>query len=278
MNIKNLKEFISYQSLDNNGYGNKQAIHFLIEKLSNMGFICRVEGQHLTDQPCIIAHFPGRNSSKKVVIYGHYDVAPIKTEEEWQSQNPFFIEAIEGRYFARGIADNKGPLLARLDAISELIKTEQAVPEILWLIQGEEEIVVDERIAKKIFQHEITQFGGDFFIDETGFNDIDNNQQIIFLWSPDTAEESLICWYPLLNKVFHNARIEFRHLKKLTGAKGCPLLAALPKGATYIGFGPNDKLHQIHRKNESLNIEKLNLHKQQFKAFIHKYAQNDTSE
>lgn len=278
MNINNLRQFISYQSVDNDSSGNKKAIDFVIGKLSQMRFSCRIEGQDLTDQPCIIGHLPGRGSNKKIVLYGHYDVAPINTSEEWQSQNPFSIEEVGKRYFARGIADNKGPLLARLEAIAELLKTEQAIPEILWLIQGEEEVVVEERVAEKIFRHEISQFGGDVFVDETGFNDIDNDQQIIFLWSPSHSETSLVQWYPLLNRIFDDSRIEFRHLNKLTGAKGCPLLGGLPEGAIYFGFGPNDKLHQIHRENESLDIEKLNLHKQQFKEFMSQYAEFSCNE
>jgi acetylornithine deacetylase/succinyl-diaminopimelate desuccinylase-like protein len=192
LNINNLRQFISYQSVDNDSSGNKKAIDFVIGKLSQMRFSCRIEGQDLTDQPCIIGHLPGRGSNKKIVLYGHYDVAPINTSEEWQSQNPFSIEEVGKRYFARGIADNKGPLLARLEAIAELLKTEQAIPEILWLIQGEEEVVVEERVAEKIFRHEISQFGGDVFVDETGFNDIDNDQQIIFLWSPSHSETRLV--------------------------------------------------------------------------------------
>ncbi|MEY8239234.1 MAG: M20/M25/M40 family metallo-hydrolase [Cycloclasticus sp.] len=278
MDINNLRQFISFQSVDNNPDGNKQAIAFVLDALSNMGFSCRIEGQNTTDQPCIIGHFPGRDSSKKIVLYGHYDVAPIDTPEEWQSQDPFTIEEIGGRYFARGIADNKGPLLARLEAIAELMKTEQAIPEILWLIQGEEEILVDERVAEKIFRNEITQFGGNVFVDETGFNDIDSHQQILFLWSPSHTEYSLVQWHPLFNGIMDESRIEFRHLNKLTGVKGCPLLGGLPEGAVYIGFGPNDKLHQIHRKNESLDVEKLNFHKQQFKEFIGRYAEYSCNE
>lgn len=272
IDINNLRRFISYQSVDNNPYGNQQAIEFVIDKLSSMGFSFRIEGGDLTDQPCIIGHFPGRSSSKKIVLYGHYDVAPIRAEEKWQSQDPFSIEIIGDRCFARGVADNKGPLLARLEAVSELMKTDQAIPEILWLIQGEEEVVVAERVAKKIFLHEISQFGGSVFVDETGFNDIDNNQQVIFLWSPKHSEKSLVQWHSFLNRIFDNSRIEYRHLNKLTGARGCPLLAGLPEGAIYIGFGPNDKLHQIHRENESLNLEKMDFHKKNFKEFLSQFA------
>jgi len=137
---------------------------------------------------------------------------------------------------------------------------------------------VYERVAEKIFRHDITQFGGNVFVDETGFNDIDSHQQILFLWSPSHTEDSLVLWHPLFNGIMDESRREFRHLNKLTGVKGCPLLGGLPEGAIYIGFGPNDKLHQIHRKNESLDVEKLNFHKQQFKEFIGRYAEYSCNE
>lgn len=273
VNIDSLKKFISYESVDGNPCGNKKAIDFVVDRLNNMDFSTRIEGGGLTGQPCIIGHYPGRYSSKKIVLYGHYDVAQIAANEEWKITNPFNIEVIGERCFGRGIADNKGPLLARLEAISELITSDSAIPEILWLIQGEEEIEVDERVAQKIFRNEIDKFGSEVFVDETGFNDIENSQKIIFLWSPKRPKASLANWHSLLENIFDDSRIEYRHLNKLTGSRGCPLLAGLPKNAVYIGFGPNDKLHQIHRQNESLNLDMLNDHKQLFKEFIRKYVE-----
>jgi hypothetical protein len=63
-------------------------------------------------------------------------------------------------------------------------------------------------------------------------------------------------------------RFEYRHLNKLAGTNACPLLSNLPEEAIYIGFGPNDKLHYIHRDNESLNKDKLIQHQAQFTQFL----------
>lgn len=278
INFTNLRKFISFQSVDENTDGNKLAVKFISEALIDIGFSCRIEGRDITDQPCVIGHFPGRGSCKKIVLYGHYDVATVDELKEWRSLSPFFLEELEGRYFARGIADNKGPLLARLEAVTELMKTDRAIPEILWLIQGEEEITSGVRVADKIFLDEISQFGGKVFIEETGFNDTDKNQQIAFLWSPNGTAESLSHWHPLLEEVLGSPRVEFRYLNKLNGADDCPLLGNLPEEAVYIGFGPNDRLHQIHRENESIDVSKLNLHKQQFKEFIARYAEYSCNE
>lgn len=272
LSIDLLKNFISIESVVNHENGNQLAIDFITNFLDKIGFHCEVIGQEVTGQPCVIAKYKGRNSKKKIILYGHYDVAPVKKTECWESIDPFILKQIGDRFFARGIADNKGTLFARLEAVAELIESNDPVPEILWLIQGEEEVDTDSRVAKTIFKSEIANFGGKVFVEETGFNDLETNEQIMFLWRPKSSKDSLLCWHPLIETVAPNSRIEFRHLNKFNGISECPLLVNLPDDATYIGFGPNDKLHQIHRENESLNIEKLHIHKTQFKCFLVNFA------
>ena len=278
MNIEDLKRFIRLKSIDNNDVQNRKTLDFIIEKLSAIGFTCKVKGEDETDQPCLVSHFVGRNSDRKIVIYGHYDVAEVKGSECWISEDPFELQDINGRLYARGIADNKGPLFARMEAISELINEEGSVPEILWLIQGEEEVESGCRVAKSIFERELKKFEGKVFVEETGFNDIDSQQQIVFLWSPGIKENGLVGWRPLFEGVMDKPRIEYRHLNKLNGVNDCPLLSSLSEDSVYIGFGPNDKLHQIHRENESLDTERLNTHKLQFKTFISTFAEYSCNE
>ncbi|WP_461534732.1 M20/M25/M40 family metallo-hydrolase [Spongorhabdus nitratireducens] len=271
-NTDKLQEFISIPSVDNHPYGNKQAIDFVSTFLSTIGFDCQTEGASRTDQPVLVCRHPGRNSNQKIVIYGHYDVAPVGVNETWKYGDPFTLKETEGRFFCRGIADNKGPLWARLEAVAELFDGEAPCPEILWLIQGEEEVTSGERVAKEIFSHHIERFGGNLFIEETGFNNIDTGAQIAFLWSPSLSQEALRSWEPLLQASLNKPLVEYRHLNKFNGIEACPLLGNLPDKAVYIGFGPNDRLHQIHRENESLNIERLDQHKKQFKEFLSQYA------
>ncbi|AAZ24427.1 putative peptidase, M20/M25/M40 family [Colwellia psychrerythraea 34H] len=258
--------------------GNIEAIAFVIKFLEGLGFDIRITDIEKTEQPTIIAHYPGRLSDNKIVIYGHYDVAPVKELNSWVSEEAFTLENINGRLYGRGIADNKGPLMARMIALKSLILSDKAIPEILWLIQGEEEITQGDRVAHDIFKDEIPAFGAPVYIEETGFNDLDSNTQIAFLWSPDKSDSELIPWHSLLESSLDSPRIEYRHLNKLNGIKACPLLYNLPKNAVYMGFGPNDRLHFIHRDNESLNENKLLKHQQQFEKFLANYAlYNDES-
>lgn len=276
-NLTKLKQFIQIPSLEGNQKGNQQAINFVTDYFKKTNCEIKILGQEVSGQPSIIAHYSGHNSHNKIVIYGHYDVAPIKSSEQWNTQDPFILEEKDDRLYGRGIADNKGPLFARLESFYQLVQKNSVLPEILWLIQGEEEIENKQRVATEIFKKEIANFNGKVFIEETGFNNIDTKEQIAFLWSKKQQESELKHWHELLNKTLNSPRIEYRHLNKLTGAKTCPLLLNLPDEAVYLGFGPNDRLHRIHRDNESLNPLKLSLHFSQFSQFLLHYASFKTT-
>jgi|GEM_PF-1360410 len=279
--MKNLKTFISMQTVSGNQQGNQQAIDFLAGRLKKIGFNVNVEGQDKTDQPIIIAHRQGIKSQNKIALYGHYDVAKVTHRQAWKSQDPFTLECIDNRLFARGVADNKGTLEARLSALEATYQQNGICPEILWMIQGEEEVVLKERVAIKLFHSHITKFGANVFLDETGFNDIQANEQIVFLWSKTRSQAHLsACQKELdLSGVFTKPhRFEYRHLNKLTGTATCPLLSNLPEKALYLGFGPNDKFHYIHRDNESLDKEKWEQHQKQFTNFLIWYAKINFTE
>lgn len=274
MNKLLLEDFINIPSVDGDETANANAVSFVSNYLTEQGFTVRVEGGELTDQPTLIAHYEGRRSTNKIVLYGHYDVAPVSDKALWINQNPFCLQEQAGRYYGRGVADNKGPLMARMQAVAGLLQTNKPVPEILWLIQGEEEVMTNTPVAGHIFKKAISTFGGNVFVDETGFNDIDTGEQLAFLWSPNMKEKALLSWKHLLHDVLNAPRVEYRHLNKFNGIDACPLLSNLPDEAVYIGFGPNDRLHQIHRNNESLDKEKLSIHTTQFHSFLATYAAN----
>ena len=82
-------------------------------------------------------HAPGRPT---ILVYGHYDVQPPDPLEKWQSP-PFAPAVRDGRLYARGVSDDKGPLLAAITAIAALLKTTGALPvNVKLLLEGEEEV------------------------------------------------------------------------------------------------------------------------------------------
>jgi acetylornithine deacetylase/succinyl-diaminopimelate desuccinylase-like protein len=72
------------------------------------------------------------------VVYGHYDVQPIGQLSEW-SVGPFAATIIDGKLFARGAANSKGDLAARLAAVEAYQKTFGKLPVSLrFLVDGED--------------------------------------------------------------------------------------------------------------------------------------------
>jgi len=75
-----------------------------------------------------------------LLIYNHYDVQPPEPLELWESP-PFAAEIREGKLYARGAADNKGNLVARLCAVEAWLRTRGRLPlTVKFVVEGEEEV------------------------------------------------------------------------------------------------------------------------------------------
>jgi acetylornithine deacetylase/succinyl-diaminopimelate desuccinylase-like protein len=72
------------------------------------------------------------------LVYGHYDVQPVGHLSEW-SVGPFAASIVDGKLYARGAANSKGDLIARLAAVEAYQKTFGKLPVSLrFLIDGED--------------------------------------------------------------------------------------------------------------------------------------------
>jgi acetylornithine deacetylase/succinyl-diaminopimelate desuccinylase-like protein len=78
--------------------------------------------------------------SKTLLSYGHYDVQPPEPLELWESE-PFEPTIRDGSLYARGVADDKGDVLARIQALRLYREEHGQLPfRLKFLIEGEEEI------------------------------------------------------------------------------------------------------------------------------------------
>ncbi len=78
------------------------------------------------------------SGSQSYVVYGHYDVQPVGHLSEW-SVGPFAATIIDGKLYARGAANSKGDLVARLAAVEAYQKTFGKLPVSLrFFIDGED--------------------------------------------------------------------------------------------------------------------------------------------
>lgn len=71
------------------------------------------------------------------LVYGHYDVAPVGQLTSW-STGPFAATISDGKLYARGAANSKGDLVARLAAVEAYQKTFGKLPVCLrFIVEGE---------------------------------------------------------------------------------------------------------------------------------------------
>lgn len=251
--------------------GNRNAVAFLCEQFASMGFRVEVAGATVLEQPVVVAHRPASGGNRRLLIYGHYDVVSADDGNLWQSDDPWVPEIIGKRVYARGIADNKGPLLMRLLAIERLVANNEDLPEILWLVHGSEEAETPCPKTQTIFAERLSAYPADLYMEETGFNDITNDEPILLLWKPSgqpvsTTEANN------LQALANCDRIQQRPLNKINRGRDCPFLNALPNDAIYIGFGPNDRQHRIHNNDESLDLSRLLRHHLNFMQFVRDYG------
>ncbi|KAG7815855.1 hypothetical protein KL928_005194 [Ogataea angusta] len=91
--------------------------------------------------PVVYAVFKANRPTDKpvrILWYGHYDVIDVSSTDSWSTE-PFRLTAQNGYLYARGVSDNKGPLLAAMYAVAELYQKRELEADVVILLEGEEE-------------------------------------------------------------------------------------------------------------------------------------------
>ena len=90
--------------------------------------------------PVVYADWLNAPDAPTILIYGHYDVQPPDPLDKWISL-PFEPQVRDGRLYARGVSDDKGPMLIPIKVAQAFFETSGALPvNVKFLIEGEEEI------------------------------------------------------------------------------------------------------------------------------------------
>ena len=100
----------------------------------------QVERYETPGNPVMVGRAAGR-SARTLLCYNHYDVQPPEPLELWTT--PAFVPTIrDGALFARGAADDKGELVARLAALDAVRAAHggELPCNLLFVVEGEEEI------------------------------------------------------------------------------------------------------------------------------------------
>jgi len=135
--VQDLKELCSFPSISNHGRDAIQpARDWLADRLAK--FTDRVETLEAGGMPALYAEVPGAGR-RKLLLYQHYDVQPVDPIELWTTP-PFEPAERDGKIFARGVADDKADVMARLHALETLQELGEVPVTLRFLIEGEEEI------------------------------------------------------------------------------------------------------------------------------------------
>jgi acetylornithine deacetylase/succinyl-diaminopimelate desuccinylase-like protein len=90
--------------------------------------------------PVVLAEWLGRPDATTILVYGHYDVQPPGDEAQWTSP-PFEPTTRDGRIYARGATDDKGPVIVALETARRFLQETGGLPlNVRFLVEGEEEV------------------------------------------------------------------------------------------------------------------------------------------
>ncbi|MGB9299409.1 MAG: M20/M25/M40 family metallo-hydrolase [Anaerolineae bacterium] len=135
--LDQLKTLCSQPSIAAQGVGTRETANIVLDMLEGIGADARLI--EVAGAPPVVYGEIGQGK-KTLIIYDHYDVQPPEPLDQWESQ-PFSPEIRKGFLYCRGVADNKGDLASRLQAIEGYQATMGRLPlKINFVFEGEEEI------------------------------------------------------------------------------------------------------------------------------------------
>lgn len=120
-------------------------------KLEDVGFETLEDGTSLALPPVLVGQIGKDPAKKTVLLYGHLDVQPAKQSDGWDT-DPFVLTEKDGKLYGRGSTDDKGPVLACLNAVEAYQQCGKDFPVNLKVVfEGMEEVGsegLDDLIAK----------------------------------------------------------------------------------------------------------------------------------
>jgi len=115
----------------------KKTAEFLKDLLSSYGF--KVELINGYGNPVVLSQYVVDPNLETCLIYGHYDVQPAEKADGWEA-DPFKLVEKDGRFYGRGIMDDKCQFLIHILTIGKLIKENKLRYNIKFLFEGNEEM------------------------------------------------------------------------------------------------------------------------------------------
>jgi acetylornithine deacetylase/succinyl-diaminopimelate desuccinylase-like protein len=162
--LPELAQFVAIPSVSRDSHRPDMlaAAHWLAGQLAFAnGRLAETDGN-----PVVVGEWLGAPGAPTVLVYGHYDVQPTGSLEEWHTP-PFALTVADGRAYGRGATDDKGPILVVLKAAQAYLEQFGGLPlNIKFLFEGEEEIG-SPNLPAFLRQH-AEQFAADLVISADG--------------------------------------------------------------------------------------------------------------
>ncbi|QIN80262.1 M20/M25/M40 family metallo-hydrolase [Rubrobacter marinus] len=137
--LEELKEFLRMSSVsarEGDDADFRGCAEWVRQKLEEAGAEARL--METQGHPVVYAEIG--EGDRTLLSYGHYDVQPPEPLEQWES-NPFEPTVRGGSLFARGVADDKGDVMSRIQALRLYREEVGPLPfKLKFFIEGEEEV------------------------------------------------------------------------------------------------------------------------------------------
>ena len=134
--IRILSDLVAIPSVSAIGEHMDECARLVAGLLAERGF--RVSVERAGGYPVVLGEL--KAGGKTILIYDHYDVQPPEPLEAWD-HDPFELSERGELLIGRGVADNKGNIVARLAALDALEHALGELPlTVRFLVEGEEEI------------------------------------------------------------------------------------------------------------------------------------------
>ena len=113
-----------------------EAADWVAERMRRAGFE-QVRINPTTGHPIVTGAWLKAPGAPTILVYGHYDVQPPDPLDKWKSP-PFEPTVRDERLYARGVSDDKGPMLIPLKAAEAFMQTLGRLPiNVKLVIEGE---------------------------------------------------------------------------------------------------------------------------------------------
>src|SRR3954471_9723322 len=137
--LKDLLRIPSVSTLPQHKNDVLQAAQFLADELKRIGME-NVQMIPTAGHPLVYCDWLHAAGKPTALMYGHYDVQPPDTLDEWKSP-PFEPTERNGNLYARGAVDDKGQMYMHVKAFESLLAATGKLPvNVRVLLEGEEEV------------------------------------------------------------------------------------------------------------------------------------------